>query len=120
MTVFDHILQEALEAIPGATAIAFIDREGESVGTFCLGESIDTRLLAAHWGISYQLTQSLFSKLHWGTPQEVILLLYSIRIIIRHVEDGYLLICSLTAESPIAFAIMKLKGVEEKLREAMG
>jgi predicted regulator of Ras-like GTPase activity (Roadblock/LC7/MglB family) len=118
-TVFGRILGDVVEQLPGALGAVFIDWEGEAVDQFAHIGTMDVRLIGAHWGIVMAQAQAALEKLELGTPRQMVLRFTDQQIIIRRVDQDYVVVLAMSAEAHLGRALTLLGRAEARLRAEM-
>jgi predicted regulator of Ras-like GTPase activity (Roadblock/LC7/MglB family) len=118
-TSFTPILQRIIERVPGAVAAIFADADGESVDHFSTQSADDTLVMGAHFGIVLHHVQLALRTFHYGDPQEMIMSLDRMDVIVRSVGLGYYLLLAIRREGHLATALREAETAAHALRTEM-
>lgn len=118
MDVFSTLLQQLVTDRPGARGAVFVDWEGESVGQ--AGEDSEAiRLMGAHWGVVYALLQRSLKTRQLAPATSLVIGFKDRQVVVKAVDDQYLLVCDTTREISPAQALSVCGGTAALLREEM-
>ena len=89
---FKQILQNLVEAVPGATGAVFADWEGEAVEQFSRYDEYDIKVTGAHKGIILDRLRSIPRGSPPGDVEDIVVTSGDSRIVIVPVGPEYLLV----------------------------
>lgn len=110
-STFAAILEDLLEAIPGAQAAALVDFEGETVDYAGALDTFDLKVSAAHW----QLVLRDVTETRLGTPHQLVIRARARSYIIRQIQPGYAVVIVLHPRAAFAASERALQEADARL-----
>jgi len=117
--VFQKILREMLQNIPGAIGAVFLDREGESVDLFAedVFEISDDglRAVGAYTGIFLSNVRRACERIHAGAPRELTIDFDNATVLSADLKEGYYLVLVVARGANEAVAVDRLRRCRDRL-----
>jgi hypothetical protein len=108
---FAVILEDLLDAIPGAQAAALVDYEGETVDYAGDLDPFDLKVSAAHW----QIVLSEIAETRLGAPRQLVVRARARSYIIRQLQSGYAVVLLLHPRAAFAASDRALQEADARL-----
>lgn len=118
--MFDQILRELVESIPGAIGAIVADWEGESVAFFTTGDDYELKVIAAHKGIIMSRLRRIHDQLELGEMKEAVLTGETVQIVTGAVTRDYSLVLVRHPIVPSAIVLRKFRQAVARLHEEIG
>jgi predicted regulator of Ras-like GTPase activity (Roadblock/LC7/MglB family) len=117
--VFQKILREMLQNIPGAIGAVFLDREGEAVDLFAedVFEISDDglRAVGAYAGIFLSNVRRACERIDAGDPQELTIDFDNATVLSSDLKEGYYLVLVVANNANEALAAERLRRCRDRL-----
>jgi hypothetical protein len=119
VTAFAVILQQAVDATPGAIGGAFAAADGEMVDSFCNIDPTDWALITAHYGVLLGQLNGVFGTWHFGGMEYFTAQHSNYDVMVHTVEGGYYAMIVMKTPAPLARGFSNLQRTVAQLRLEM-
>jgi len=118
-TIFETILQTAVERTPRAVGGAFAAHDGEMVGSWTSGDPTEWAILTAHYGVLLGHLEAAFNTWHFGGPEFFIVEHSKIDVLVHTVDQGYFALLAVEQPAALWQALASLQYAVLELRREM-
>jgi predicted regulator of Ras-like GTPase activity (Roadblock/LC7/MglB family) len=118
-SIFGEILQRLVDQIPGSRGAVFADWEGETVDLATRIDKTEMSLIAAHWGIVFFRSRSLWKKDGLGAPNEILMRFEHEQVLIAGVGEDYFVALTAPPDARLLEARSLLAETSKELLEQM-
>ncbi len=117
---FHYILNDLIAGVEGATAVVFLDEEGEAVDVVTRGlEPADVRLSGAYLGIALRQLERTLDMAGLGTPVTVQVAQGPNHVYLSTLPDGYFLLLVQRRPALVGRARLRLERAAQDLSQAL-
>ncbi|GAM10084.1 roadblock/LC7 domain protein [Geobacter sp. OR-1] len=114
---FKTILQELVDAVPGATGAILADWEGEAVEQYCHFDEFEMKVIGAHKGIILNRLRELHDALPVGEVEDLMIAAGSQRHLVAPVGPDYFLVMTMARSSLPALAQRMARLAVDRLKK---
>ncbi len=110
---FKRILQELMDAVPGATGAILADWEGEAVEQCCCYDVYDLKVIGAHKGILLNIMKEMHGKLSVGEIRHTFISTEQQHFLFGPIGPDYLLVMTLNKRAIVGLAVRRFESALE-------
>ena len=104
---FKTILKELVETTPGANGAILADWEGEAVEQYCMTDTFELKVTAAHKGIILNQLKDVLANFPAGELRDAVITTASRHAIVGPVGSDYSLVMTLDRAAVIGLALRR-------------
>jgi predicted regulator of Ras-like GTPase activity (Roadblock/LC7/MglB family) len=117
---FALILEDLIDAVPGAIGAIFADWDGEAVDHVSFGAAEEIKLIGAHFGIILRLADiSMREKVGAGPVEEVLVEGPQRSFLVRPVTSEYYVVLTIGEDAQMGLARLALAKYAKELGDKM-
>ncbi|MEJ2201158.1 MAG: roadblock/LC7 domain-containing protein [Desulfuromonadaceae bacterium] len=117
---FKRILEQLMDAVPGAYGAILADWEGEAVDQAGCMDDYELKVIGAHKGIIYHNLRDAVQRLDGSELREVVLVSTEMRVVVLPVTPEYFLVLALRRNEVLGRALFEARRSVVQLRDEIG